>query len=177
MKVTLNVLEKRSADEKRRWPSYMFGGRMRTSTLVLIVAFLAVWWVYTPIVRKSRLMAVRRPPRWCRRASCLTPTTPGCRVAECSSHRPPSRSRRPRPAQSRRPRPPLCRRPQPRPPRRRSCCRRRLSAAAALLPAEHEPDDTTVAATAAGARSGAHFAAIRQLTSPASEIHRYTGVP
>ncbi len=47
MKVTLNVLEKRSADEKRRWPSYMFGGRMRTSTLVLIVAFLAVWWVYS----------------------------------------------------------------------------------------------------------------------------------
>jgi hypothetical protein len=47
VKFTLNVLEKRSADEKRRWPSYMFGGRMRTSTLVLIVAFLAVWWVYS----------------------------------------------------------------------------------------------------------------------------------
>jgi hypothetical protein len=45
VKFTLNVLEKRS-DEERRWPRYMFGGRMRTSTLVLIVAFLAVWWVY-----------------------------------------------------------------------------------------------------------------------------------
>jgi hypothetical protein len=45
VKFTLNVLEKRS-DEERRWPNYMFGGRMRTSTLVLIVAFLAVWWVY-----------------------------------------------------------------------------------------------------------------------------------
>jgi hypothetical protein len=45
VKFTLDVLEKRS-DEERRWPRYMFGGRMRTSTLVLIVAFLAVWWVY-----------------------------------------------------------------------------------------------------------------------------------
>jgi hypothetical protein len=46
VKFTLNVLEKRSDEEERRWPNYMFGGRMRTSTLVLIVAFLAVWWVY-----------------------------------------------------------------------------------------------------------------------------------
>jgi hypothetical protein len=46
VKFTLNVLEKRSDDAERRWPSYVFGGRMRTSTVVLIVAFLAVWWVY-----------------------------------------------------------------------------------------------------------------------------------
>ncbi|HYQ35698.1 MAG TPA: hypothetical protein VER10_07495 [Mycobacterium sp.] len=45
MKFTLNILERRN-DEERRWPRYMLGGRMRTSTLVLIVAFLAVWWVY-----------------------------------------------------------------------------------------------------------------------------------
>jgi len=46
MKFTLNILEKRGDNADRRWPGYMFGGRMRTSTLVLIVAFLAVWWVY-----------------------------------------------------------------------------------------------------------------------------------
>jgi hypothetical protein len=46
VKFTLNVLDKRSEEEQRRWPNYMFGGRMRTSTLVLIVVFLAVWWVY-----------------------------------------------------------------------------------------------------------------------------------
>ncbi len=45
MKFTLNVLEKRSEDKRRRW-SHIFGGRVRTSTLVLIIAFLAVWWVY-----------------------------------------------------------------------------------------------------------------------------------
>jgi type IV secretory pathway VirB10-like protein len=45
VKLTLNVLEKHR-DEDRRWPRYMFGGRMRTSTALLIVAFLAVWWVY-----------------------------------------------------------------------------------------------------------------------------------
>ncbi|MDT5119613.1 MAG: hypothetical protein QOE30_5352 [Mycobacterium sp.] len=46
MKLTLNVLEKRRDDEERRWPQYVFGGRMRTSTVALIVAFLAIWWVY-----------------------------------------------------------------------------------------------------------------------------------
>ena len=47
VKFTLNVLEKRSDDDpKRRWPGHMLGGRVRTSTLVLIVLFLAVWWTY-----------------------------------------------------------------------------------------------------------------------------------
>jgi len=46
VKFTLNILEKRSDNAERRWPGYIFGGRVRTSTLVLIVAFLAVWWVY-----------------------------------------------------------------------------------------------------------------------------------
>jgi hypothetical protein len=45
MKVTLNVLENRGRAE-RHWPAYMFGGRVRTSTLVLIVAFFVVWWTY-----------------------------------------------------------------------------------------------------------------------------------
>ncbi|OBF70388.1 hypothetical protein A5750_22610 [Mycobacterium sp. 852002-51613_SCH5001154] len=48
MKFTLSIFEKRSddSDADRRWPQYMFGGRVRTSTLVLIVAFFVVWWVY-----------------------------------------------------------------------------------------------------------------------------------
>ncbi|OJZ75275.1 hypothetical protein BRW65_05565 [Mycobacterium paraffinicum] len=48
MKFTLNILEKRSedSDADHRWPKYMFGGRVRTSTLVLIIAFFVVWWVY-----------------------------------------------------------------------------------------------------------------------------------
>jgi cytoskeletal protein RodZ len=38
---------KRAAhDAERGWPDYMFGGRVRTSTLVLVIAFLALWWVY-----------------------------------------------------------------------------------------------------------------------------------
>ncbi len=32
--------------EDRGWPTYLLGGRMRTSTLVLLVAFLLVWWLY-----------------------------------------------------------------------------------------------------------------------------------
>lgn len=46
MKFTLSVLEKRPEDSDKSWPAYMLGGRIRTSTLVLIIAFLAVWWTY-----------------------------------------------------------------------------------------------------------------------------------
>ena len=45
MKFTVSILDKRSDDKQRRW-SHLFGGRMRTSTLVLIIAFFALWWVY-----------------------------------------------------------------------------------------------------------------------------------
>ncbi|MCV7030839.1 hypothetical protein [Mycobacterium sherrisii] len=45
MKFTVSLFEKRNEDKQRRW-SHLFGGRVRTSTLVLIVAFLAMWWVY-----------------------------------------------------------------------------------------------------------------------------------
>ena len=39
VKFTLNILEKRSDDDAdRSWPRHMFGGRVRTSTIVLIVA-------------------------------------------------------------------------------------------------------------------------------------------
>ena len=37
---------RRSDDAERGWPGYLFGGRVRTSTLVLVIAFLAVWWLY-----------------------------------------------------------------------------------------------------------------------------------
>ena len=48
MKFTLNILEKRGddTDAEHRWPNYVFRGRMRTSTFVLIIAFVVVWWVY-----------------------------------------------------------------------------------------------------------------------------------
>jgi hypothetical protein len=46
MKLTLNVLERNSRDADKRWPNYMLGGRVRTSTLVLIVLFFATWWPY-----------------------------------------------------------------------------------------------------------------------------------
>jgi hypothetical protein len=47
VKFTLNILEKRSKDDAdHSWPRHMFGGRVRTSTMVLIVLFLVVWWTY-----------------------------------------------------------------------------------------------------------------------------------
>lgn len=32
--------------EQRGWPDHLFGGRVRTSTAALILAFIAVWFVY-----------------------------------------------------------------------------------------------------------------------------------
>lgn len=47
MKLPLNAVEKDADDAERRWHRRVFGGRIRASTLALIVAFLAVWWVYS----------------------------------------------------------------------------------------------------------------------------------
>jgi hypothetical protein len=46
VKLTFSVLEDHSRDTNRHWPGYLLGGRIRTSTLVLIIAFVAVWWTY-----------------------------------------------------------------------------------------------------------------------------------
>jgi hypothetical protein len=46
MKLTLNFLENHRRDADRHWPSYVLGGRIRTSTLVLIVAFGLTSWTY-----------------------------------------------------------------------------------------------------------------------------------
>jgi hypothetical protein len=32
--------------ESRVWPGYIFGGRLRTSTAALLIAFFAIWWLY-----------------------------------------------------------------------------------------------------------------------------------
>ena len=39
-------MSKANPREGRGWPAYLFGGRLRTSTLALIVAFAAIWWLY-----------------------------------------------------------------------------------------------------------------------------------
>jgi hypothetical protein len=41
-----NRLRRAGRDAERGWPGYMFGGHVRTSTVVLVIAFLAIWWVY-----------------------------------------------------------------------------------------------------------------------------------
>ena len=42
----LDRLRRVSDDVEGGWPGYLFGGRVRTSTVVLILAFAASWWVY-----------------------------------------------------------------------------------------------------------------------------------
>ena len=32
--------------EGRGWPGYILGGRLRTSTAALLIAFCAIWWLY-----------------------------------------------------------------------------------------------------------------------------------
>ncbi|MCW1959705.1 MAG: hypothetical protein KIH64_014410 [Mycobacterium sp.] len=36
--------------EGRGWPSYLLGGRLRTSTAALLIAFFALWWLYETYV-------------------------------------------------------------------------------------------------------------------------------
>lgn len=39
-------LKRAAKDAERGWPTYLFGGHVRTSTAVLVIAFLVLWWVY-----------------------------------------------------------------------------------------------------------------------------------
>jgi hypothetical protein len=43
---TLDKLRKLGHNVERGWPGYLFGGRIRTSTVVLILAFGVLWWIY-----------------------------------------------------------------------------------------------------------------------------------
>ena len=42
----MKLISRSSGDETKRWPTYVLGGRIRTSTLVLIVAFFFTSWLY-----------------------------------------------------------------------------------------------------------------------------------
>jgi hypothetical protein len=41
----MKLIFRRSADETRGWPTYILGGRVRTSTAGLALAFVALFWV------------------------------------------------------------------------------------------------------------------------------------
>ena len=41
----MKLIFRRSADETRGWPTYILGGRIRTSTAGLMLAFVALFWV------------------------------------------------------------------------------------------------------------------------------------
>lgn len=42
----MKLISRRSDGDGRRWPGYLLGGRMRTSTIGLIVAFFLTSWLY-----------------------------------------------------------------------------------------------------------------------------------
>jgi hypothetical protein len=42
----LDRLRRIGDDVDRGWPGYLLGGRVRTSTVVLILVFAALWWIY-----------------------------------------------------------------------------------------------------------------------------------
>lgn len=52
---------RRHEDAQRAWPGYMFGGHMRTSTLVLILAFAAAWFVYNDHRESARSTPTQVP--------------------------------------------------------------------------------------------------------------------
>ena len=174
MKFTLSIFEKRSEDSNadRRWPHYMFGGRVRTSTIVLIIAFFAVWWVYDTY----RPETAPKPPAQQVVPPGFVPDPNYTWVPRSRVQQPPA-TVTPTPTPTSTPTPP----PPPPPPvtttHADAAVAAAVPAAGAVLPAQHQPDRTTAPVTAAGARSGAQFTAASQLTWPASESHGYTGVP
>ncbi|MDO3401849.1 hypothetical protein QWI29_17540 [Mycolicibacterium neoaurum] len=42
----MKLVTRSTGDDNKRWPTYVFGGRMRTSTVGLIVAFFCTAWLY-----------------------------------------------------------------------------------------------------------------------------------
>lgn len=42
----MKLISRRSDGDEKRWPGYVFGGRMRTSTIALIMAFFFTSWLY-----------------------------------------------------------------------------------------------------------------------------------
>lgn len=60
---TLDRVKGIGRDAERGWPGYLFGGYLRTSTLVLVVAFLGLWWVYDTNERavQSRQTPIHAP--------------------------------------------------------------------------------------------------------------------
>ena len=175
MKFTLNILEKRSEDEsERRWPDYLFGGRIRTSTVVLIIAFLggvvglrhlppepapkppAPQVVPPGFVPDPNYTWVPREPR---------AAAAGHRHVHADADEPP-------------PTPPL-----PPPDTTTTttaavpCCHAAVPAAAPFCPPSTTPTTSPSQQPQPRPGSGADFVATGQLTSRASENHRYTGVP
>ncbi|EUA33761.1 mechanosensitive ion channel family protein [Mycobacterium xenopi 3993] len=88
--VALKALKAGGADE-RRWPAYLFGGHLRTSTAALVIAFLALWWVHDTYRPSSTAPTQVPATQVVPPATCPTPTTRGCRAADCNSRRRPSR--------------------------------------------------------------------------------------
>ncbi|WP_169922496.1 hypothetical protein, partial [Mycobacterium noviomagense] len=43
---TLHALKRAGDEAERGWPGYLFGGHVRTSTVALVLLFLAVWWLH-----------------------------------------------------------------------------------------------------------------------------------
>ena len=153
MKFTLNVLEKRSDDDAdRSWPRHMFGGRVRTSTLVLIVAFLAVWWVYDTY--KPAAAGSRRPPATQVVPPGFVPDPNYTWVPRSRVQQPPADTSTPTPTTTPPPPPPVTTTTTPPP---------FVLPTLPCIPPFCTPSTTPTPATAAGAGPGAHAGATEEL--------------
>ncbi|CPR13274.1 putative proline rich protein [Mycobacterium bohemicum DSM 44277] len=152
MKFTVSVLEKRSQSRQRPW-SHLFGGRVRTSTVVLIIAFCAVWWLYDTY----RPEPAPKPP-----ANQVVP--PGFVPDPNYTWVPRSRVQQPPPTVTVTPIPTTTT-PTPTP------------TSTVPPPTTTTPPPFAPVVAAAGRAPDAGFGAAGQLTSLASEGRGYTGVP
>lgn len=62
MKFELNLAQRLKDSRERRTPSHLFGGRVRTSTVVLVLAFFALWWTYATYRPQPEPARSNNPP-------------------------------------------------------------------------------------------------------------------
>jgi outer membrane biosynthesis protein TonB len=61
VKFSLDRLKKGHRGSEHHRPGYLFGGRLRISTVVFVVAFIAVWWLYLSYQHSSESAPNRVP--------------------------------------------------------------------------------------------------------------------
>ena len=167
----LDRLRRIGDDVERGWPGYLLGGRVRTSTVVLIVAFAALWWIYDDQRDSTRSTPTQVP------ATEVVP--PGFVPDPSYTWVPRSRVQEPPTTVTVTPTPTTTPPQRLPPPHRRRCSPADDRSAPAVRAARHHDDGAAAARPAADTPAPSATARLTLMARLAnvSETRRYTGGP